>query len=176
VRRLLRIFTAALFLSLAGLHGAYAAGAGEAESPPEDARPELPEIGGAQDIWPFTFGLQAGYEDVLAVLGEPSGGKERVDEEGKPTIVRWRYAGLVVTFLENSPSNVMVLTVRFTGPEYPMRGGLALGMPIEDAFALMGEPRVVNGKFRVYFYNTTTIELLVDEGRVAEVVVARAMP
>lgn len=143
----------------------------------KDGPQDLPAIGGAQDVWPFGFGFEAGYEDVREALGEPVEVLEEGAAGGGPVVVRWRYDEVTVTFVENPDlERVIVLTVRFTGEGQELRGGLSLGMPIERARELMGEPQVVNEEAHVYFYNTTTIELLVIDGLVREIQVARALP
>ena len=173
----IRSLRIALTISLLFLAAHVVAGGAE-ESPAEtDAGPPpLLAIGGAQDVWPFSFGLNATFADVEAALGTP---QEVIDEPAEgagPAIIRWVYPGLIVTFLAPSPTRVQILTVRFAGPQYPLKGGLELGMPAERARQLMGEPRVVSDESEVWFYSTTTIELVVSEGRVRSVQVARALP
>ncbi len=155
----------------------FAGGDGELELETDDQPQELLAIGGAHDIWPFSFGLNARFEDVEAALGLPSSITEEPAQGNGPAVSRWNYPGLIVTFLQNPGSDaVQILTVRFTDQEYLLRGGLEVGMGLDEAPRLMGEPRVQDGRSHVWFYSTTTIELEVNEGIVTAVQVARALP
>jgi hypothetical protein len=140
---------------------------------------ELPAIGGVHDVWAFEFGMDAGRETVRSHLGDPLSREqsEQSGQAGGPQIVRWVYDGLEITFLiDAAGESEYLLSVEIDGPDVPIRGGLELGMPIAAAAELLGEPRVVNERSRVYFYRNTTIELIVDRDEVAAIHLARALP
>ena len=150
-----------------------------AGSPPAPELQELPPIGGAQDVWALPFGMDADREVVREVFGEPIA-VERPDQESQgegPQIVRWRYEGLLMTFLiERGDLREYLLSVRISDPQVPINGGLEIGMPVREAVELLGEPRVVNEDSRVYFYRNTTIELVVRDDHVRTIHLARALP
>lgn len=176
---------ATLFVvALMGCDGSRNAGANDApnDAPESEADAELMDlaaIGGAQDVWGFSFGFDASRELVREQLGEPNTVSEApIQENGAgPQVVRWFYDGLEVTFLSNPAEELeFVLSVRVEQADVPLRGGLRIGMPVDEALALLGEPRVSQDNARVWFYLNTTIELTVRDGRVEAVTLARAMP
>ena len=165
-----------------------AAGCGES-APPEAQEPaveqaaaDLPEIaaiGGVQDVWAFDFGMDADREAVRAELGEPRSRavSEESDRAGEPDIVVWRYDGLEITFLIDAVNEIeYLLSARISDPSVPIRGGLEVGMQLDRATELLGDPRVINERSLVYFYRNTTIELVVSDGVVEAIHLARALP
>ena len=136
-------------------------------------------IGGVRDIWAFEFGLDADRERVRAAFGDPLAVEQSDTNEADagPQIVRWEYDGLRVNFLiDRADEHEYLLSVRISDPEIPMRGGLRIAMPVDEAVELLGEPRVENEDSLVYFYRETTIELAVSDGAVSAVTLARALP
>ncbi len=165
-----------------------AAGCGESAPPEaqepaaEEATADLPEIaaiGGVQDVWAFDFGMDADREAVRAELGEPRSRavSEESDRAGEPDIVVWRYDGLEITFLIDAVNEIeYLLSARISDPSVPIRGGLEVGMQLDRATELLGDPRVINERSLVYFYRNTTIELVVSDGVVEAIHLARALP
>ena len=158
-----------------------AAGGSAAEESPDSAGelPELAAIGGVQDVWAFPFGLDADREGVRSELGEPvSVNQTRSGEnEDGPTVIRWFYERFSLTFLVDATGEQeYLLSARLSDPEAPLRGGLRVGMPVDEAIALLGEPRVASGDSRVWFYLNSTIELVVGGNEVEAVVLSRALP
>jgi hypothetical protein len=143
------------------------------------ALPELAAIGGVRDVWAFDFPMTASRDEVRSALGEPQAVSESETNRSSsgPEVVLWIYDGLEVTFLlDEHGEHEYLLSVKIDHPSVPLRGGLRVGMPLEEALRLLGEPRVSNERSRVYFYRDTTIELVVEHGEVAAVHLARALP
>lgn len=157
-------------------------GQSAATDQPEQAAAELPElplIGGARDVWAFEFGMDADREAVRDVLGEPKAilQSEQTGEGSSPTIERWAYDGLEITFLiDTTGESEYLLSVRIDEADVPLRGGLAVDMGADEARELLGEPRVNQDDTLVYFYRNTTIELITSRGIVEAVLLARALP
>jgi len=153
------------------------------ETPSEPAEasslPELAVIGGVQDVWAFEFGMDADRARVREVLGEPG----RVVESGPdgsdagPRIERFQYEGIQVDFLlDPTDGHEYLLLVRISDPSVPLSGGLRIGMPVDEAADLLGEPQIADAELQVYFYRATTIELGVSDGVVETITLARALP
>lgn len=141
--------------------------------------PELAAIGGVHDVWAFEFGMDSDREAVRAHLGEPAARIEGEDSgrAGAPRIVVWEYDGLEVTFLiDEANESERLLSVEISDPSVPTRGGLEVGMQLDRATELLGEPRVVNERSLVYFYRNTTIELIASGDVVEAIHLARALP
>ncbi|MFW5743161.1 MAG: hypothetical protein ACOCVO_01000 [bacterium] len=165
-----------------------AGGCGESSPPQaqepaaEQATADLPEIaaiGGVQDVWAFDFGMDADREAVRAQRGEPRARavSEESDRAGEPDIVVWRYDGLEITFLIDAANETeYLLSARISDPSVPIRGGLEVGMQLDRATELLGEPRVIEERSLVYFYRNTTIELVVSDDVVEAIHLARALP
>ncbi|MFW5689379.1 MAG: hypothetical protein ACOC1U_07400, partial [Spirochaetota bacterium] len=93
--------------SLMLLAGCGAGDAGNGTQAPEPSSttqaelPELERVGGVQDVWALPFGMNADRDTVRAELGEPAEVErpERPEDAGGPMVERWRYEGLVLTFL-----------------------------------------------------------------------------
>ena len=141
--------------------------------------PEIAAIGGAQDVWPFSFGLDADREVVESTLGPPAA------EESKPAgssdstalIISWDYPGLSFTFFSDEASGTeQLLSARVRTPDVGLRGGLTIDMKTADALALLGEPGFRTNDRVVFFYYSTTIELVIRDDRISEIVLSRAMP
>ncbi|MEE8440452.1 MAG: hypothetical protein V3S41_01930 [Spirochaetia bacterium] len=149
---------------------------------PKTAAAELPElatIGGAQDVWPFSFGLDADRELVESTLGPPA------VEESQPAggsdstafIVSWEYPGFSFAFfVDEAVQTEQLLSARVRSSDVRLQGGLSIDMKTEDALALLGEPGFRSDDLAVYFYYLTTIELVIRDGRVSEIALSRAMP
>ncbi|MFW6292313.1 MAG: hypothetical protein ACOC7V_08295, partial [Spirochaetota bacterium] len=69
-----------------------------------------------------------------------------------------------------------LLSARISDPSVPIRGGLEVGMQLDRATELLGEPRVIEERSLVYFYRNTTIELVVSDDVVEAIHLARALP
>jgi hypothetical protein len=175
----LRFTAVLLFLFLAAC-----ANRTEEEIPePTPSLPDLPVIGGVQDVWNFPFGFGDSRASVRELYGEPvevaispvgHGGDET---EPTVTIEDWAYEGLTITFYVDPLQEIdYVLSARVTSTGVELRSGLYVGMPEEEATALLGEPAVDTGSSLVYFYLNTTIEIVVPDHRIAEIVLSRAMP
>ena len=152
-----------------------------ADDPAEQpgAIPELAQIGGVQDVWGFDFGMDANRTRVRVELGEPESVMETSATGGAvgPQLERWFYDGFQVTFLINEPEEYeILLAVRIEDPAVPVRGGLWIGMPLDEAFELLGEPRVVDGASHVYFYRDATIELIARGPSIEAIQLSRALP
>jgi hypothetical protein len=149
---------------------------------PNQAATELPRIaaiGGVQDVWPFSFGLDADRPAVESDLGPPDSSESRAPG-GRDTnafVVMWDYPGVTFTFYVDEAAEVEdILTARVSSPDVALRGGLAIGMTEDEAKSLLGEPGYRAGDELVYFYYSTTMELVIRAGRLVEIVLARAMP
>ena len=141
--------------------------------------PGIAAIGGVQDVWPFSFGLDADRALVQSVLGLPAatGSRSAGGNDTRAKVVTWEYPGVSFTFFVDEAARIEdLLVARVDSSDVALRGGLAVGMTADDALALLGEPGYRAGDEVIYFYYTTTIELLVRRGRVAEIALARAMP
>ncbi|MFW5742544.1 MAG: hypothetical protein ACOC2D_04645 [Spirochaetota bacterium] len=140
---------------------------------------ELAAIGGVQDVWAFEFGLDADRDTVREHLGAPAARTES-EESGRAgalRIVVWRYDRLEVTFLVDAATeSEYLLSVKVLDPSVPTRGGLEVGMELERAIDLLGEPRVIDDGSLVWFYRNTTIELVVSDDEVEAIHLARALP
>ncbi len=141
--------------------------------------PELAGIGGAQDVWPFSFGLDADRELVESTLGRPAA------EESQPAggsgstafIVSWDYPEFSFTFfVDEAVQTEQLLSARVRSSDVMLQGGLSIDMKTADALALLGEPGFRSDDRAVYFYYLTTIELVIRDGRVSEIALSRAMP
>ena len=174
VSRLLLIFLVSAVLA--------ACGGAEAPSDPAEPSGELPSlamIGGVRDVWPFEFGLDADREAVRSVAGDPIAvtASGTMATDAGPEILRWEYDGVQMTFLiDSAAEREYLISVRISHPDVPLRGGLSIGMPLDEAVELLGEPRVVSNESRVYFYRDTTIELIAPGDVVQAVTLARALP
>jgi hypothetical protein len=173
-----------LFLCL--VVGVLAGGCARPSSPPAGSEPEsqpatLPQIaavGGVQDVWPFSFGFDANQDVLEQILGTPVGTElAQVGTDGGANVEKWFYEGLeFMFFTAEGTEQEHLLSVRINSPEIELRGGLALGMVVEQVVTLMGEPSLRRDDRLVYFYYATTIELTVENGRISEVSLSRAMP
>lgn len=142
-----------------------------------DTIPELARIGGVQDVWGFDFGMDSSRTRVRVDLGEPESVMETTGGVVGPQLERWFYEGFQVTFLINeSEEYEFLLAVRIEDATVPMRGGLRIGMPLDEALALLGEPRIVDGASHVYFYRDTTIEVVARGPTIEAVQLSRALP
>jgi hypothetical protein len=156
--------------------------AGSEEQPTDLASAPLPElatIGGAQDVWPFEFGLDAKRIDVEAAIGTPESISERAagTESSPGRVVSWTFPTVEFRFFVSSDgAEEFMLAATITSAEVPLRGGLSVGMSIEDAVAVLGKPDVENESLLVYFYFNSTIELYKSDGMVEAVMLARALP
>ena len=113
-----------------------------AEAAPElasAALPELASVGGAQDVWPFEFGLDADRASVEAMLGAPESVSERPagTEDAPGRVFTWSYPAVEFQFFVGFDSEEeFMLAATITSPDQPLRGGLSVGMSIEDAVAM----------------------------------------
>lgn len=173
------IVTLLLVSSCSGRETSPEAGVGPATGPETGAESaaNLASIGGAQDVWPFTFGFDADRTKVEQALGPP----ESTQDDGNVTT--WSYPGLDLDFFrEETGETEYLIAAHITedaevrGEPIALRGGLHLGMSRDEALQLLGEPGLEAGRAIVFFYYTTTIELLIRNNTVREVVLARAMP
>ncbi len=149
------------------------------EGPEVDDRPDLARVGGVQDVWGFEFGMDADRERVRHELGSPASVSESSAPESASglEVERWYYDGFQVTFLINVREEYEhLLAVRIEDPKVPLRGGLRIGMRLDAALELLGEPRVVDGASRVYFYRDSTIEVVAPATTVEAVQLSRALP
>jgi len=141
--------------------------------------PEIATIGGAQDVWPFSFGLDAGRSLVESTLGppdaedsQPAGGNDST-----ALIVSWEYPETSFTFFADEATGTeQLLSARIRTADVGLRGGLTIDMKSEDAIELLGEPGFRAENRVVYFYYSTTIELVIRDGRVSEIALSRALP
>lgn len=143
------------------------------------ALPELATIAGVRDVWPFGFGLSASRSAVRDALGEPADVQQSASRDGTAgsAVEIWRYEGVQLTFLvDETRDQEYLLSARISDDGPALRGGLTIGMSTEAARSLLGEPQVADDARIVYFYRDTTIELRVDDGIVASVHLARALP
>lgn len=169
--------------TVGGLAGCGGPSGDESQEPRADQAvaelPELAAIGGARDVWAFEFGMDADREAVSEHLGEP---RTRAESEesgraGGPRIVVWDYDGLEITFLIDAVNETeYLLSAKISDASVPTRGGLEVGMQLDRATGLLGEPRVVNERSLVYFYRNTTIELITSDGVVEAIHLSRALP
>ncbi len=149
------------------------------EAPEIDDRPDLARVGGVRDVWGFEFGMDADRERVRSHLGSPVSMSESSAPESASglEVERWYYEGFQVPFLINVPEDYEhLLAVRIEGPQVPLRGGLRIGMRLDHALELLGDPRVVNGASYVYFYRDSTIEVVAPDATVEAVQLSRALP
>lgn len=149
------------------------------EGPGVDDRPDLARVGGVHDVWGFEFGMDADRKRVRSDLGSPVSISESSAPESASglEVERWYYGGFQVTFLINVPEEYEhLLAVRIEDPQVPLRGGLRIGMPLDHALELLGEPRVVDGASYVYFYRDSTIEVVAPGTVVEAVQLSRALP
>jgi len=161
-------------------------GVSDAEPAPTDefqlAAAELPEIaaiGGAQDVWPFSFGLDAGRALVESTLGPPDAEESHPagGNDSTALIVSWEYPELSFTFFADEATGTeQLLSARIRTSDVGLRGGLKIDMKSEDAIELLGEPGFRAENRVVYFYYSTTIELVIRDGRVSEIALSRALP
>ena len=141
--------------------------------------PEIATIGGAQDVWPFSFGLDADRELVGSIFGPPAAEvSETVGGNGSTVlIVSWDYPGFSFTFfIDEAVPAEQLLSARVNSPAVELRGGISIDMKTEDALAILGEPGFRSDDRAVFFYYATTIELVIRDGRVSEIALSRAMP
>jgi len=159
--------------------GSQQSGISAQDRPAPAGLPGIAAIGGVQDVWPFSFGLDSDRTVVESALGAPTGTRSRPagDSETSATVVTWEYPGVSFTFFVDGAAQVEeLLTARIASADVAVGGGLAVGMSEEEAVALLGEPGYRSGDDIVYFYYSTTIELVVRRGRVVEIALARALP
>ena len=181
-RQLVLALTSILVVGLVGC-GARAPSSSETSESDEIelAATELPEIaliGGAQDIWPFAFGLDASRTAVESELG-PSAKTEisPVGSESTAMIAKWTYPGVVLTFFVDEQAGIeQLLSAEILSDDIELRGGLELGMATVDVVRLLGEPGLRADDMLVYFYYATTIGISVAADRVSAVTLSRAMP
>ncbi len=146
---------------------------------PDGGVPDLARIGGVQDVWGFDFGMDANRTRVRVALGEPESVMETTASGGVvgPQLERWFYEGFQVTFLVNeAEEHELLIAVRIEDPVVPVRGGLRIGMPLDEALDLLGEPRVVDGASHVYFYRDATIEIVARGHSIEAIQLSRALP
>ncbi len=159
--------------------GGEPAGGDSAGSDAEAGPAPLGQVGSAADLWVFPFTMAAARDEVRDALGEPIGSETRREDarSSGPEALTWEYPGLIVTFLVGtSDGDDYLISVRVTDPSVTLGSGIAVGMPVDDALAILGDPQVNDDRSLVYFYRASTIEIVVDAGRVAAVVLARALP
>ncbi|TVQ17642.1 MAG: hypothetical protein EA382_18575 [Spirochaetaceae bacterium] len=159
--------------------GGEPAGSDPAGSDAEAGPAPLGQVGSAADLWAFPFTMAAARDQVRDALGEPISSESRRDDArtGGPEALTWEYPGLIVTFLTGtSDGDDYLISVRVTDPSVALGSGIAVGMPVDDAVTILGNPQVRDDRSLVYFYRASTIEIVVDAGRVASVVLARALP
>lgn len=162
------------------------------DAAPPDLAP-IARIGGVQDVWPFAFGFDADRATVEKHLGSPSAVSSRPvpdDSANDPDasssgaapvsnaeIVTWVYNGVSLLFYVDDTAPLdFLISVRVISPDVAVRGGLFVGMNVGDAVALLGEPGFEQENQIVYFYYSTTIELIADGELVAEIVLSRVLP
>lgn len=141
--------------------------------------PEIATIGGAQDVWPFPFGLDAGRERVESALGPPAAEESRPagGNDSTALIVTWDYPDFSFTFFADEASDTeQLLSARVKSSGVGLRGGIEIDMKTDDALALLGEPGFRSHDRAVFFYYSSTIELVLRDGRVSEIALSRAMP
>ena len=154
----------------------------DASEHPERASANLPElatVGGAQDVWPFEFGLDASRPQVEEAMGRPAEVTERPagTQDSPGRVVTYEYPAVSFQFFVSAEGqDEFLLSATVTSPEVALRGGLSVGMPVDDALMILGDPDVEDNGLLVYFYFTSTIELYVSEGTVDAVMLARALP
>ena len=156
-------------------------GAKPAETPDEGSAelPELPAIGGAQDVWNFPFGFGDDRDTVRAALGDPD---DTVVEpvaamENGPRVEEWHYPGVEIDFYVDPEQDLeYVLSVIVTSSEIELRGGLFVGMDLADAILILGDPEPGTGSATVYFYLNTSIILESEGGTVTRITLSRALP
>lgn len=131
------------------------------------------------------------------LLGAEPGGTQAADEDETTAFIEERrYAGVVFEFFVSPSGAEMLLSVRLvdnngapSGAEgaeqaepLPRQAGeLHLGMLATEAGELLGEPQayrpgVGDSTTLGYFYASNSIILTVNDGRVTEIQLARALP
>ena len=114
----------------------FARGEEEASVPVQEAGPELPQlvlVAGAQDLWPFEFGFDATRESLAVFLGAA----ETISRD--ELLETWQYEGFEITFFVDSDQELeLLMSVRITSEEVPLRGGVSLGMSRAGIVDLMG--------------------------------------
>lgn len=152
----------------------------EVEAEPLRAQAELPEIApisGVQDLWPFEFGFDASRSEAARILGPPVRVENRDVGRSDASVVAAYYPDLELVFLRReSDVSEYLLSARFTGPRRPLGMDIHVGMELESLRAALGEPGHETGDRIVYFYYTTSIEVVFDGPTVTEIVLARALP
>ena len=141
--------------------------------------PEIATIGGVQDVWPFSFGLDADRELVGSIFGPPAAEVSKTvgGNDSTVLIVSWDYPGFSFTFfIDEAVPAEQLLSARVSSPAVELRGGLSIDMKTEDALAILGEPGFRSDDRAVFFYYATTIELVIRDDRVSEIALSRAMP
>jgi hypothetical protein len=145
---------------------------------PERELPELAAVGGVQDLWAFPFSLTSNRETVREAYGEP----EWVDAsqpggDAASEVIEWGYEGVVFSFFaKNGDQLESLISATIARNDVPLDGELEIGMPIDEARTILGEPQVQTDEALVFFYFDTTIELRYEDGVVTEIVLARALP
>lgn len=151
--------------------------AAESEERAEDL-PELARVAGAQDLWAFPFSLSATRADVQAAYGAPLRRGSDASRGGTAaSIIEWEYEDAVLSFFaRNDGSEEYLVSASITGPAAPLNGPVRIGTAVESVREVFGEPRVASDERLVYFFSHTTVEFAVENGRVAAVTLARALP
>ncbi|MFW6213991.1 MAG: hypothetical protein ACOC8L_13910 [Spirochaetota bacterium] len=139
---------------------------------------ELAAVGGVQDLWAFPFSMTADRETVRESYGEPDWvDTSQPGGDAGSEVIEWGYEGVVFTFFAKADDELeSFLSATIASNEVPMNGELAIGMSIEEARGILGEPQVQTEQTLVFFYSDTTIELRYEQGAVREIVLARALP
>jgi len=150
-----------------------------AEEVAEDVAPELPAIGGVQDVWEFPFGFDSSRDEVRAAYGVPDTvtAAPVVEGDDAPVVEEWQYDGvLVVFYLDEEQEYDFVVSVEVDSSTISLGGGLSVEMATDGARRVLGEPGLDTGRSLVYFYMTTTIELAYEQEIVTAIVLSRALP
>ncbi|MBU8912760.1 MAG: hypothetical protein KOO61_01970 [Spirochaetales bacterium] len=151
----------------------------EENEPAAAQLPEIATIGGVQDVWPFSFGLDADRELVRSIFGPPAAQESQPvgGNDSTADIVSWDYPGFSFTFfVDDAAPTEQLLSARISSSAVELRGGLAIDMKTEEALAILGEPGFRSDDRAVFFYYATTIELDIRDDRISEIALSRAMP
>jgi len=145
---------------------------------PDTELPELAAVGGVQDLWAFPFSMTANRETVREEYGEPEW-VESSQPQGDvgSEVIEWGYPGVVFSFFAKSSDELeSLLSALVTSNDTPLNGELEIGMAIDEARGVLGEPQVQTDETLVFFFFDTTIELRYEDGTVTGIVLARALP
>jgi hypothetical protein len=153
------------------------AGDGTDEPPAAPELPEVASIAGVQDVWPFVFGFDATREDVERALGVAQSMTSRNAGESDATVVTWNYPAVdFVFYLAPSTQSEFILSARIRDETVSLGAGIGIGMPADRAAHILGDPGHRTNDTLVYFYYSTTIELVIRDDLVREIVIARSLP